>query len=503
MIPSGLGPEAAVPGGTVTEAIFGERTPGDRPALIDATSGRSLSYTELAAAVGSAAAGLAREGLGRGSVIGLHVPDSPEFAIAAYAVMASGAVLTPIRARLSAEAMSHQLRESGARAVITWPVLLDIALQAVKETEVERVFCFGEEPEVESFGGLFTGGPAPDVPFEPLTDPVLLPYTRGVTGPARGVLLTHRNVVAGLAQLSGAGVLSGSDVVLSGLPFADAIGLNGVLCPALHLGAAVVTRSGTGRHDLLRTLQDHRVTVAVLPPAMVEVLAFDRSVTRHNLRSLRSVISTGGPLAPEVARACSLRLHCPVRQAYGLTEAAGITHLNLRAAEEGTLDSVGRGLPWVGWRITDPASGTAQPAYQPGELWLRGPMIGRASMPAGGWLPTGDAAFADEHGRLYIMGRMGEAQHEPPSEPGAVLAAHPAVQDAVVVPAPDPELGLAPHAFVVLDEPVPAADLLTYVNNHVPSYLRVMAVHSVDTIPRTPSGRVMRRALLERARLSP
>jgi acyl-coenzyme A synthetase/AMP-(fatty) acid ligase len=259
-----------------------------------------------------------------------------------------------------------------------------------------------------------------------------------------------------------------------------------------------VTQSGAGRHDQLRAIQDHRVTVALVPPRMVEILAFDRAVPRYHLRSLRAVVSTGGPLRAEVARACATRLGCPVRQAYGLAEAAGLTHLNLRAAEEGTFDSVGRGLPGVTWRVVDPATSTDQPAYQAGELCLRLPVAGTGQVR---WLPTGDSAFADEHGRIFILGRLGAGRPEPPAEPEAVLSAHPAVRDAVLAPAPDPELGLVPHAFVVLAEPVSADDLLSYVNGHVPPYRSVLAVHEVDVIPRSPSGRVLRRALLERAGL--
>jgi acyl-CoA synthetase (AMP-forming)/AMP-acid ligase II len=405
-------PEGAfpVPETTVTQAVLGARPRGARPALIDATAGRVMTYAELAAAVWSGASGLIQAGIGRGDVVGVHLPDVPELAIALHAVTAAGAVPTPVRPTATAGAMTRQLAETGARLLITWPVLLDHAQEAVKDTLVERVVCFGQEPDVEPFSALQTGAAGPvDVAIDPRLNMALLPYTRGTTGPPRGVRLTHRNVVAGVLQAAGAGLISEADTMLSTVPLTDAVGIVTVLYAGLHAGAAIVTWSGAGRLDLLRTLQDRRVSLALLTPDMVEVLAYDRSVDRYNLRPLRSIISTGAPLRPEVARACATRLRCPVRQAYGLAEAAGITHVNLRAAEEGTLDSVGRGLPWVDWRIVDPATDETQPSYQPGELQLRGPMITRAYVDTGslsGWVPTGDFAFADEHGRLYIMGRM-------------------------------------------------------------------------------------------------
>jgi acyl-CoA synthetase (AMP-forming)/AMP-acid ligase II len=500
-------PEGAfpVPETTVTQAVLGARPRGARPALVDATSGRVMTYAELASAVWSAASGLIGAGIGRGDVVGVHLPDVPELAVALHAVTAAGAVPAPVRPTAAPDVMARQLTESGARLLITWPVLLDLAQEAVKGTPVERVVCFGQEPDVEPFSALQTGDVRPvDVHLDPRMNLALLPYTRGTTGPPRGVRLTHRNVVAGMLQAAGAGLISEADTMLSGLPLTDAVGLTTVLYAGLHAGAVIVTRSGTGRLDLLRTLQDRRVSLALLTPDMVEVLAFDRSVDRYNLRPLRSIISTGGPLRPEVARACATRLRCPVRQAYGLAEAAGITHVNLRAAEEGTLDSVGRGLPWVDWRIVDPGTGVGQPSYQPGELLVRGPMVARAYVDTGSlsdWVPTGDAAFADEHGRLYIMGRIRGAGAEQHDDPEAMLLAHPAVRDATVVPIPDRDLGLAPHAFAVLAEQISAADLLAYVNGHLPLFRQVQAVHVVPAIPRTPSGRILRRALIERTGL--
>nr|WP_281292237.1 AMP-binding protein [Actinomadura decatromicini] len=354
--------------------------------------------------------------------------------------------------------------------------------------------------------GSSGGGSVPDVDLStsrPDRDVALVAWGRGEQGRAGDVVrLTHAEVVAGLVRVADSGLLGGSDVVLSALPFSDVLGVNGVLNPALRLGATVVACAGTRRPDLLRALRDHQVTVAVLPPRLVEALAYDRAVSRYELGALRAVVAAGGPLAAEDARAAAARLGCPVRQAYGLAEAAGFTHLNLRAVEEGTLDSVGRGLPGVTWRIVHPRRGTAQPSYQPGELCVRLPVARTAAVPVR-WLPTGDSAFADDHERVFILGRLPAVRSEPPGEPEPVLAAHPAVEDAVVAPAPDDDLGLAPHAFVVLAERASEDDLLAYVNKHVHRTRMVSAVHVVDEIPRAPDGQVRRRALLERAGLAP
>ncbi|WUI02291.1 AMP-binding protein [Spirillospora sp. NBC_00431] len=466
MLSRGEDPDAVYPAVTVTRAVLGAGADPGRVAVMDAESGRSVSYAELVAGVEAAASGLVRAGIGPGDVVGLLLPDGPEFAVALHAVIAAGAVPFPVGAECPVDAV-------GARAVITSGRFDG----AARTLELDRLMV-GE------------GAGVSGAEVDPDRDVALLACARG-----RAVGLTHAEVVAGLVRVADAGMIGGGDTVLSALPFSDVLGLNGVLNPALRLGAAVV---GLGGHDLPRALRDHRVTVAVLPPGLVRGLA----ASRCDLPSLRAVVVAGGPLAAEDARAAAAGLGCRVRQAYGIAEAGGFTHLNLRAAEEGTLDSVGRGLPGVTWRIVHPRSGAAQASYQPGELCVRLPAARTAAVPVR-WLPTGDSAFADDHGRVFVLGRVTGTRPDPPGEPETVLAAHPSVGDAAVIPVPDGDLGLAPHAFVVLVEPVPEGGLLAYVNGRVPRTRAVSAVHVVDEIPRTRDGRVRRRALLERSGLTP
>lgn len=497
MISQGVDAASAYPGATVTRAVLGGAGSGPeksaRPAVADASSGRSLTYGELAARTGAAAAGLVREGIRPGDVVGLHLPGGPEFALALHAVTAAGAVPLPVGGLPAAE-IARLLESAGARTAITWPGLAG----GVRGRD-RRLFCFGAEPGTEPFSALLTGAAAPVVPVDPARDLALVACTGGPSGPLRTVRLTHAEMVAGLVRVAEAGMIGSADTVLTALPLTGVLGLNGVLNPGLRLGATVVAFTG-GRHDLLRALQRWRATVAVLPPPLVEALGRDRTVGRYDLRTLRAVVTAGGPLAAEDARAAAARLGCPVRQAYGIAEAAGITHLNLRAAEEGTLDSVGRGLPGVKWRVVHPRTGAGQPSYQPGELCVRLPVARTAAVPAR-WLPTGDSAFADDHGRVFVLGRVGRARPEPPGEPEAVLAAHPAVSDAAVAPVPDEDLGLAPHAFAVVTDETSADDLLAYLDTHLAGRRGVVAVHLVEEIPRDAGGSVRRRALLDRAGL--
>ncbi|MFB4314539.1 class I adenylate-forming enzyme family protein [Actinomadura sp. 21ATH] len=509
-------PLAAFPAVTLTEAVITARAadPG-RAAVVDAVSGRTLTHAALAAEVAAAAAALAAAGVRPGTAVGVHLPDGPEFAVVLHAVAAAGAVPLPLRVTAPQDELARLLRAGGAEALITWPALRKVAQEAAAAAGVPRPLSAPDLVAIPSHpapardlphpgpagGGGARGGGRPVAGAVDLAAVAVLACSRGTAGPARVVPLSHAEMVAGLVRAADSGMIGRADTVLSALPFSGLLGLNGALNPALRLGATVVAAPGGGRHDLLRALQDRAVTVALLPPRLIETLAYDRVVPRYALDALRSVVAAGGPLRAETARACAARLGCTVRQAYGLTEAAGLTHINLRGAEEGTLDSVGRGLPGVAWRVVDAATGREQASYQPGELCVRLPATGTARPGPVRWSATGDAAFRDDHGRAYILGRLGEGRPEPPAEPETVLAVHPAVRDAVVAPAPDPELGLVPYAFVVLSEPAAAGDILEYVNDHVPPYKGVVAVRVVDEIPRTEAGAVRRRALLARAGL--
>ncbi|WP_067457760.1 class I adenylate-forming enzyme family protein [Actinomadura macra] len=391
MIFYGVG--VAYPVVTVTEAVLCPGRASGRRAVVDGVSGRSITHAALADEVAPASAALTDSGIGPGDVVGLHLPDGPEFAVALHALLAVGAVPLPLRAADPAELLDN----AGMRVMIAGSGPADRLLTVARAAGVERVLGLGLGLGGRS--GARTA--APNVRADPAHDTALA--VRAGNGPPRVVRLTHAEVVAGLVRVAEAGLIGGDDIVLTALPFASAIGLNGVLNPVLRLGATVVALPEAGRHDLLRAIQDHRVTVAVLPPPLVEALARGRTATHFDLGSLRAVVAAGGPLAAEDARAAAARVGCPVRRAYGVAEAAGITHLNLWADEEGALDSVGRGLPGVSWRIVHPRTRAVQPSYRRGELCVRVPA---AAEPAR-WVPTGDAAFADDHERVFILGRLG------------------------------------------------------------------------------------------------
>jgi acyl-CoA synthetase (AMP-forming)/AMP-acid ligase II len=223
-------------------------------------------------------------------------------------------------------------------------------------------------------------------------------------------------------------------------------------------------------------------------------------------------VSGAAPLGAEIATDCAERLGCIVKQGYGLTEASPVTHINPEdAVRRGT---VGLPLPGTSCRIVDPESEADSPPGQPGEVWIRGPQVmtgylGRSDATAdaireGGWLRTGDIGTMDDDGYLRIVDRLKEmikvkGFQVAPAELEAVLVSHPAVQDAAVVPVADPELGEAPKAFVVRKEDVGPDELIAFVAGQVAPYKKVRHVTFVDAIPRSASGKILRRELRERS----
>jgi acyl-coenzyme A synthetase/AMP-(fatty) acid ligase len=284
----------------------------------------------------------------------------------------------------------------------------------------------------------------------------------------------------------------------------------------LAAGPTVVTMPRFDLESFLRLVQDRRITRAELVPPIVLALAKDPRVERYDLSSLRVVTSAAAPLGEELARLCAERLGCRVKQAYGMTELGGGTHF---APDDGPdrPESIGQPLPGVECRVVDCATGADVGPGRPGELLVRAPgamegYLGNGAataltIDADGWLRTGDIVCANADGWFVIVDRVKElikykGCQVAPAELEAVLVSHPAVTDAAVVGSPDEEAGEIPKAFVVLGAPASADELMRFVADRVAPYRKVRRLEVVEQIPKSPSGKILRRVLLERERES-
>ena len=496
----------------------------DKPALIDGPSGRSLTYRELRDSVSRAATGLARRGFRKGDVLAIYSPNLPDYAVAFLAAASLGGVVTTINPLYTADELARQLTDSRARLLVTVPACLDRAKEAACRSGVDDVLVFGQAEGAAPFAALLkVEGPPPDANIDPREDVVALPYSSGTTGLPKGVMLTHRNLVANLCQCEGMPDFEGigeRDVVMAVLPFFHVYGLEVTLLQGLTVGATVVSMPRFELEELLRLVQVHRASVLPIVPPIVLAMAKHPAVATFDLSSVRLVLSAAAPLGEDLARALGARLGCPVVQGYGMTESAGATHMSPTRGAPIKPGSVGRIVPATEARIVGVDTGVDVPAGQAGELWVRGPQVMRgylrragetaAGLDQDGWYHTGDVAYADEDGDFFIVDRTKElikykGLQVAPAELEAVLLTHPAVLDAAVVRAPDAEGGEVPRAYVVL-KPEAAlagtteAHLTGWVAERVAPYKRIRRLEFIDQIPRSASGKILRRVLMEAGR---
>jgi acyl-CoA synthetase (AMP-forming)/AMP-acid ligase II len=474
-------------------------------ALVDASDGRTLSSGELAAAARRTAAGLADRGLGRGDTVAIYGPNQAEFATAVLGAAMAGVTTTTANPLYTAGELAYQLRDSGARILVTIEPFMDRAREAAAEAGVKAVLGYDD---------LLGDGDPPAVTIGP-DDVVLLPYSSGTTGLPKGVGLTHRGVVANLAQMEPVLTLGPQDMVLAVAPMYHCMGLMCVVAHALCQGATVVTMPRFELEAFLQAMQDHRVTSSIAAPPVALALARHPIVDDYDLSALRWLGCGAAPLDAGTEAACAQRLGCAFGQGYGMSEATSvIAVINVEAPDDIVRGAVGSLLPGVEARILDPETGADLGADAEGELLIRGPQLMRgyrgrpdataATIDDDGWLHTGDLATVTADGVVRITDRLKElikfkGFQVAPAELEGLLCAHPSVADAAVVGIPDDAAGEVPKAFVVGRGEVDADALMAWVAERVAPHKRIRAVGVVDQIPKLPSGKILRRLLRDGA----
>jgi acyl-CoA synthetase (AMP-forming)/AMP-acid ligase II len=512
-------PDVEIPDVSLTEHVLARASElGDKPALVDGASGRELTYAGLAGAVRRFGAALAARGMRKGDVLAIFSPNVPEYAVVFHGVCSIGGVNTTLNPLYTAEEIAFQLRDSGARWLFTVEPLLERALAAVRDTGVEEVFVLGEGDGATSLASVLAEehGDPPSVATDPDEDLAVLPYSSGTTGLPKGVMLTHRNVVANLCQIGAVQEVGEDDKLVGVLPFFHIYGMQVIMNLALRKGATVVTMPRFDLAQFLALVEDRQITRAYLVPPIVLALAKHPLVDEHDLSSLGLIMSGAAPLGPELADACSRRLDCLVVQGYGLTETSPVTHTTPERRDRNRPGAVGLPAPNTEVRVVDPESGRDLGAGETGEVWVRGPQVmrgylgnddaTRATIDDEGWLHTGDLGYVDSDGYLFVVDRLKElikykGFQVAPAELEEILLSHPGVADAAVIPSPDEEAGEVPKAFVVLaGDGVATDEVVDYVAERVAPQKRVRRIEVVEEIPKSPSGKILRRVLVDRER---
>ncbi|MFC4032597.1 SDR family NAD(P)-dependent oxidoreductase [Streptomyces polygonati] len=498
---------------------------GDAPAVIDGLTGRALSYRDLAAQVRQAAAALRARGVAGGDVLGLCSPNSPEFVVAYYAASLAGATVTTMNPIVTGHEMTTQLADSGARWLVTSPeVFQDKGRKAAADVGVQEAFVLGEADGATPFAALLDTSPPDSLPSGslPAVSPdglALLPYSSGTSGLPKGVMLTHHQLVASITHSHVPHAVRTDDVVAAVLPLSHIFGMQVTMNLTLRAGATLVTVPRFSLDVFLDVVQTYRVTRAELVPPIVLALAKRPEVDDYDLSSLRVITSGAAPLGPDLAEAAAKRLGCRVKQGYGMTELSGASHL---APDTGRNDHeyIAPGMPGVESRVVDTTTGEDVDPGLRGELLVRtsGGMLGYHNNPeatartldADGWVHTGDIAIADDQGWIRVVDRLKElikykGYQVAPAELEDILVTHPAVVDCAVVGSPDPEAGEVPKALVVLRPGHTTEGLLDWVAQRVAPYQRIRRLKVVDEIPKSASGKILRRVIqaAERAGAEP
>lgn len=509
-------PDVGIPDLPLTAHVFRHLDRlGDHPALVDGPTGRSYTYAELAGASHKVAGGLVAAGFQKGDVLALLAPNIPEYAILFHAVAIAGGVVTPINPTYTVEEIEYQLRDSGARVLVTISLFLDNAREAAADVGIADIYTFDPAEAARSFFELLAADAIEQVEVSPTDDVVVLPYSSGTTGLPKGVELTHRNLVANLTQSAALSTVTHDDVILAVLPFFHIYGLQVLMNGVLFNGARAVTLPRFDMEQFLQTIQDHRVTRAALVPPIILGLAKHPLVDRYDLSSLVQVGSGAAPLSAEVEREASTRTGAEVVQGFGLTETSPVTHAP--PPGEFRAGSIGVPVPNTEIRVVDPESGDDLGPGAEGELWIRGPQVMKgylnnpeatnASIDDEGWFKTGDIGMVDGDGHWYITDRLKElikykGFSVAPAELEALLLAHPAVAEAAVIGIADEDAGEVPKGFVVLRDGAAATgdELMEHVAGHVAHYKWIREIEFIDQIPKSLSGKILRRVLRDQER---
>ncbi|KUL35535.1 AMP-dependent synthetase, partial [Streptomyces sp. NRRL F-4489] len=505
------------------EAVLGRAAAhGDRPALIDARTGTTISHARLDHLSRRLAGALAAAGLRKGDVLALHSPNSVLFPVVCYAVSRCGAAVTTVHPLATEAEFARQLADSGARWIVTVAALSGTARAAAQQTGgiAEILLCDRAEGH-RSVLDLLDGDhpePAPDI--DPATDLAALPYSSGTTGTPKGVMLTHRNIATNLAQLAPVMAAGPGDRVLAVLPFFHIYGLTALMNAPLRNGATVVVLPRFDLREFLAALQDHRITEVYTAPPIVLALAKDPLVDAYDLSSLKRLVCAAAPLDAGLAAACARRLGLPgVLQAYGMTELSPATHAVPPGADNPPPGTVGTLLPSTELRTLSLETGRDLGPGESGEILIRGPQVmkgylGRpaetdATIDPDGWLHTGDIGRTDAAGWLHVTDRVKElikykGYQVAPADLEAVLLAHEDIADAAVIGTADEDGNEVPKAFVVRrpGAALTAAEVIAYVASRVAPYKKVRRVEFLDRVPRATTGKILRRELRARERSS-
>ena len=498
----------------------------DRTAILyyDGEAGRELSstsYHTLSDQSDRFAAALITLGISKGDRVAHFLQNSPALVVSFYGTIKAGAVLVPCNPMYRAEELAHQLRDSGAKAILCDPDLYPLVQEVVGQTALQHIITTGGPPAqgVHSMEALVESHiPLEDYPaITPAQDLALLPYTGGTTGVPKGSMLTHLNLVTNTLQFKNwFQYRDGKEVFIAALPLFHIGGIAGVMSVPLATAATMVLFRRFHPRGVLRAIQDYRASRFLGVPTMYIALLNLDEARSFDLTSLQPSRTSAAPLPKAVKEAFDTLVgHEVLIEGYGLTETSPLTHANpIRRVKAG---SIGIPLPDTDARIVDAEEGTRVLLVgEVGELVVRGPQVMKgywnnpeetAGALRDAWLYTGDLATMDEEGYFRIVDRKKDMINAAgfkvwPREVEEVLYQHPLVRVAAVIGVPDAYRGETVKAVVVLkenhgfsSEDAAQRDIIDFCRRELAAYKAPKIVEIRDDLPISGAGKILRREL--------
>lgn len=499
-----------VPDQSVTQTLFdGFKGREDAVAVIDGPSGRTLTGRQLMSQIKALAGGLTARGVLPGGTVAILAPNIPEYPVVFHGVAWGGGTVTTINPTYTAPEIQHQLLDAGATMLVTIAAFEEVARIAMVGTACrDLVVLDGGGNGAWSVADIMGAELPEQLPGDWTNDVVVLPYSSGTTGKPKGVMLTHRNLVANITQTAFIAEIVEDEVTVAFLPFFHIYGMTVLMNVFLNQRAVIVTMPRFDLEMYLRLIQEYRATRLYIVPPVALALAKHPLVTDFDVSSVRQLVSGAAPMGAEIETALGVRMGASSVQAFGMTELSPVSHLT----REGHVrhGSSGQAVPLTECRIVDPETLEDLPAGMEGELWIRGPQVMKGylnnpdateeTMAEGGWLRTGDLAEIDDEGFMYIRDRLKElikfkGFQVAPAEVEAALCACDGVTDAAVIGRHDAEAGELPIAFVVTSGATDEAALRAHCEGCLASYKRPVEYRFVDSVPKSASGKILRREL--------
>lgn len=485
-------------------------------------------------------------GVEKGDIMAIYLPNCPQFAIGYYGAIKTGVIVSPVNPLYTARELAHQIKDSGAKYLLTVDIFKENVEEALNIADVDAVIYTGIEdylPGIKaflyktfkkkvkvaidnkkfySFKDFITKYPAdaPRVDVNPKEDIVALMYTGGTTGLPKGAMLTHYNIVSNVYQIDAwyRRGLKGEEKYIGLLPWYHIYGQTTILHSAIFRAATIIVIPRFDLKEILESIQKYKADIFHGVPTIYSMLINYPDLNKYDLTSIASCISGAGPLPVAVAEKFEEITKGRIREGYGLTETSPVTHANPIFGKF-KFGSIGLPMPNTLAGIADPDKPVFLPPGEVGELVISGPqvMLGYYNRPEENkavffekfgyrWFRTGDMAYMDEEGYFYIVERKKDmikykGYSVYPREIEEVLYKHEAVADAAVIGIPDPKTGETIKAYLVLKEEykgkVSEDDIVKYLKDNLAPYKVPKIIEFRDSLPKSTVGKILKRVLKE------